>query len=80
MEDNVNGKTTQGVDLPPVTIENVEKWLTKDLGSCISMLNAIYNDPNLRHMLAEYLVGVHHNRLAGSVLAADLVKGPKAVN
>lgn len=76
-ENNVNGRATQGVDSPPPTIEQVEQWLIKDIGACLSLLNGIYNDPNIRRMMAEYLIGMHENRKNHADMAADLKGGPK---
>lgn len=50
--------------LDGVTLENIEKWIAKDVGVCITFLQAVHNDANCRRALAEYLFGQHCNRVA----------------
>lgn len=60
---NTNGKVSeaQGAEtqeLPKVpTIQEVRNFLKKDLGMCITMLDAIYKDPNTLNSLADFLHG-----------------------
>lgn len=59
-----NGKTAQGAELPTADVNQVEKWLTRDIGVAITLLTAIHNDPNLRRLMATHLHGLHENQKA----------------
>lgn len=62
------------------TVDDVEKWLTKDLGACIAMLRAIHNDTNLRRLMATHLHGVHMNTIAHNNGIKDVIaNAPKGV-
>lgn len=76
-ENNTNGQAAPGAELPPPTIDQVDAWLIKDIGACIALLNGIQNDPNLRRMMAEYLVGMRENRMNVHAMSSDLKGGPK---
>lgn len=57
---------TQGVEdstvLPQADTGQIEKWLTRDLGACITFLTAIHNDPDLRRQMAVWLAGRIENQ------------------
>lgn len=47
--------------------ENVQKWLTNDIGRCIKLLQTIHSNPTLLRMITDVFVGEienHKNRLA----------------
>lgn len=53
---------TQGVansdgGVPPVTRENVGKWLKKDVASAIMILNAVHSDQDLLNHMADFMYG-----------------------
>lgn len=50
--------------LEGITVESIEKWIQRDVGVCITFLQAVHNDVNCRRALAEYLFGQHSNRVA----------------
>lgn len=60
-----NGSEAQGADVQEdgdITagvpdVATVEKWLTKDLGTCITFLTALHNDAELRRQMAIFLQG-----------------------
>lgn len=61
----VNDKTTevsaQGAETQPIDKENVTKWLKKDIASSISLLNAVYTDPDLMDHIATFMLGRFEN-------------------
>lgn len=62
-----NGSETLGVEAPPPptvevpTIEVIEKWMAKDIGSCITLLTAVQADKDLRLHMATFLHGRYQN-------------------
>lgn len=44
-----------------LTIEQVEKWLTDDLGRARSLLQALHNDKNILRLVAVHLHGLAQN-------------------
>lgn len=44
-------------------LQTIEKWITKDLGVCLTFLNAIHNDKELRQQMAVFLQGRMQNSL-----------------
>lgn len=61
-------KNAQQVDLenlPQPTLADVKKWLDDDLGRARALLQALHNNPNLKHLMAEHMLGElenYHNR------------------
>lgn len=45
------------------TLGQVKEFLKNDLGKCIALLDAIYEDPNTMDNLAEFLLGRFTNAL-----------------
>lgn len=69
---NVNGNVAEapGVEASKVeipSIETVEKWVTKDLGTCVTFLQAILNDADLRKQVSIFL----HGRMTNNANRAD---------
>lgn len=59
METNqVNGQA-QGAesDVLETSEDQILKWLTRDLGACITFLRAIHDDVELRQMMATWFKG-----------------------
>lgn len=54
---------TEEVDskLSQVTVEEVEKWITDDLGRSRSFLQAIHDDKNILHLVAIHMHGKLQN-------------------
>jgi len=76
-----NGTSDLGSDVPPITVENVQKWLSRDLGACITMLHAVHNDMNLQRLMAEHLCGVYNNaKQHNNGIKDAIAKHPKAAN
>lgn len=42
-------------------IDTIEKWISKDISVCLSLLNAINTDKDLRRMMATFLKGRFNN-------------------
>lgn len=61
-------KNAEQVDLenlPQPTLADVKKWLDDDLARARTLLQAVHNNPNIKHMVAEYMLGElqnHYNR------------------
>lgn len=78
-----NGVETQGVETQEVpSIDQIEIWLTKDLGTCISFLQALHADKDLRIQMATFLQGRLTNyKNKPDPRQTDLFsKGPKMSN
>lgn len=54
-------KSPQGVDLEEVDLSTIKKWLDNDLQRSLGLLQAIYDDPNIKNMVAEYMQGRVNN-------------------
>lgn len=54
-------KSPQGADLEEVDISDIKKWLDNDLHRAIGLLKAMYDDPNIKNMVAEYMQGRVNN-------------------
>jgi len=55
---------TPGVETPsksPISIDQVEAYLKKDLSVAVSCLDAIYRDPDLLRSMAVFLHGRYMN-------------------
>lgn len=53
-----NGVDTQGVETQEVPdVKTILRWMDRDLGASISFLKAIYDDPAVKAIVAEYLRG-----------------------
>lgn len=59
---------------------SIEKWLTRDIGVCLTLLKAIYDDPNCRRELAKYLAGVHRNRVQHNAAMKNGIDNPVIPN
>lgn len=62
----VNGQSAQGAvdqEIKPPSIDEVEKWLKRDLNTCLHMLEAIYRDPDLLRSMATFMAGRMENNL-----------------
>lgn len=61
-------KNAQQVDLDNLTqatLADVKKWLDDDLGRARALLQALHNNPNLKQLMAEHMLGElenYHNR------------------
>lgn len=61
-------KNAEQVDLenlPQPTLADVKKWLDDDLGRARALLQALHNNPNLKQLMAEHMLGElenYHNR------------------
>jgi len=67
-KDNDVVEDAQGVDSSKVPdLVTIEKWLTRDLGTCITFLNALHSDADLRKQMAIFLQG----RISNSVHRPD---------
>lgn len=76
MKKSRNGQSlgSQAVDeLPP---EEVAKWLQKDIGVALSLLNALYQDEDLRLMMARFLQGRYVNAKNAERLESESDAGP----
>lgn len=65
-----NGKEIQGIDLPGVPdVQELERRVKNDLVSAISLLNAIYSDPDLLvdvcHFIRGRLINAENAKLNG---------------
>lgn len=58
---DVPGTDASKVEIP--SVETIEKWLTKDLAACVSLLNALHSDSELRRQMAIFLQGRFSNSL-----------------
>lgn len=54
-------ESPQGVDLEEVEISTIKKWLDNDLQRSLGLLQAVYDDPNLKNLMAEYMQGRVNN-------------------
>lgn len=54
-------------DALKVDLDNIEKWLTDDLNRCVTLLNAILTDKELRMQMAVWFEG----RIANAKHKAD---------
>lgn len=53
-----NADSTQGVEEAQIPdLPTIEKWMTRDLGTCITFLNALHQDADLRKQMAIFLQG-----------------------
>lgn len=61
--ENGQGPLSQQVDeqIEKLTVAQVEKWLTDDLGRARSLLQAIHNDKNVLRLIAVHLHGLAQN-------------------
>lgn len=57
---------------PEITIENVEKWVNKDLTMAINLLDAVQKDPDTLRALAVFLHGRWINHV--NSIQADMDK------
>lgn len=57
------GAVSQEIDekLGALTVDQVEKWLTEDLGRARSLLQAIHNDKNILRLIAIQFQGQAQN-------------------
>lgn len=84
-ESSSNGSEVLGTETAPPkveipTIEVIEKWLAKDVGSMISLLSAIQADKDLRLHMATFIQGRYSNMVSKpdpAQVAMDFGKGPK---
>lgn len=54
----------QGADLenlPVPDLATIQKWLSDDLGRARSLLQCIHDNPNIRRLIAEHLLGQVQN-------------------
>lgn len=49
------------VDIPPIA--TIEKWMSRDIASAVSLLNAILADKDLRMQVATFMHGRYSNHL-----------------
>ena len=71
-----NAKSSQGVDLenlPVPTLKDVKKWLHGDLGRARALLQALHNNPNLKQLMAEHMLGELENYHNAKKAAAEKV-------
>lgn len=57
-------KSTQGVDienLPVPDLKTILQWLSDDLGRARSLLQAIHDNPNIKQLIAEHMLGQLEN-------------------
>lgn len=55
----------------PVTVEQVKKYLVKDVSIALSCLDAIASDPDLLDVIAHFMHGRYMNNLAAKSKAAQ---------
>lgn len=55
------GDVIDVVDIPPIA--TIEKWMSRDISSAVSLLNAILADKDLRMQVATFMHGRYSNHL-----------------
>ena len=48
-------------DFPQPTLADVKKWLDDDLGRARALLQAVHDNPNIKHLVAEHMLGELQN-------------------
>lgn len=73
-QQQLDSKSPQGVDLeklPVPTIKDVRQWLDDDLGRARALLQAIHDNPNIKALVAEHMLGQLENWHNAKKLAAQ---------
>lgn len=58
---NVPGAAQGAAPVEPPTIDQVEAWMKKDMACAISLLNALYSDPDMLRSIATFMMGRFSN-------------------